>query len=43
VRIETTRDISARELIMVVTVRFGVKYQHEPALVKATNILASAG
>jgi HK97 family phage major capsid protein len=43
VRIETTRDISSRELIIVATVRFGVKFQHEPALVKATSILASAG
>lgn len=43
VRIETDRDISARELIVVGTVRFDVKYAHEPAVVKATNVLATAG
>lgn len=43
VRVETARDISAREFIIVVTVRFGLAYQHEPAMVKMTNILASAG
>lgn len=43
VRIETDRDISAREFIIVATVRFDVKFQHEPALVKVTNILATAG
>lgn len=43
VRIETDRDISAREFIIVATVRFGVVYKHEPALVKATNVLATAG
>lgn len=43
VRIETARDISAREFIIVATVRFGVTYKHEPALVKATNVLATAG
>jgi HK97 family phage major capsid protein len=42
VRIETARDIQARELIIVVTVKFGVVYQYEPALVKVTNILATA-
>lgn len=42
VRIETARDISARELIIVATVRFGIMYQYEPALVKVTNILATA-
>lgn len=43
VRVETDRDISAREFIIVATVRFDVKWQHEPATVKVTNILASAG
>lgn len=43
VRVETARDISAREFIIVATVRFDVKFQHEPALVKVTNIIASAG
>jgi HK97 family phage major capsid protein len=43
VRVETDRDISAREFIIVATVRFDVKWQHEPATVKVTGILASAG
>ncbi len=43
IRIETDRDISARELIIVATVRFDVKFAHEPAVVKATNVLASVG
>lgn len=43
VRIETDRDISARQLIIVITVRFDVKYAHEPAVVKVTEILAAAG
>jgi HK97 family phage major capsid protein len=43
VRVETGRDISAREFIIVTTVRFDVKFQHEPALVKITGLLASAG
>jgi HK97 family phage major capsid protein len=43
IRVETDRDISAREFIIVATVRFDVMYQHEPALVKVTGILASAG
>lgn len=42
-RVETARDISAREFIIVATVRFDVKWQHEPAVVKVTNVLASAG
>lgn len=41
IRVETDKDISAREYIVVVTVRFDVKYGHEPAVVQATNILAS--
>lgn len=43
VRIETDRDISAREWIIVATVRFDSKFTHEPAVVKATEVLASAG
>jgi len=43
VRIETDRDISAREWIIVTTVRFDAKFTHEPAVVKATEVLASAG
>lgn len=43
VRIETARDITARQFIIVATVRFDVKWQHEPAVVKTTNILATAG
>jgi HK97 family phage major capsid protein len=43
VRIETARDISARQFIIVATVRFDTKWQHEPATVKTTNILATAG
>lgn len=43
IRIETARDITARQFIIVATVRFDVKWQHEPAVVKTTNILATAG
>ena len=43
VRVETDRDISAREMKIVVTVRIGFKLAHEPACVSITNILASAG
>jgi HK97 family phage major capsid protein len=43
VRIETMRDITSREFVVVGTVRFGMNFQHEPAVVKATAILASAG
>lgn len=43
VRIETDRDISARQFIIVATVRLDVNYSHEPAVVKATEILATAG
>lgn len=42
IRIETDKDISAREYIIVATLRFDVKFAHEPAVVKATNVLASA-
>lgn len=41
IRIETDKDISAREYIIVATLRFDVKFAHEPAVVKATNVLAS--
>ncbi len=43
VRVETARDISSRQFIIVATVRFAVAYAHEPALVKATEVLAVAG
>lgn len=43
IRIETDRDISARQFIIVATLRAGVKLAHEPAVVKCTEILASAG
>lgn len=43
VRIETDKDISARQYKVVATLRCGCKYQHEPAVVKVTNVLASAG
>lgn len=43
VRVETDRDISAREFRIVATVRFGFKFAHEPATVIINNVLASAG
>lgn len=43
IRIETDKDISAREYIIVATVRCDTKWAHEPAAVKATNILATPG
>ena len=43
VLMETDKDISTREWIVVVTVKFDVKYAHEPAVVKATGVLADAG
>lgn len=43
VLMETDKDISTREWIVVVTVKFDVKYAHEPAVVKATSVLADAG
>lgn len=43
VRMETGKDISAREYIVVITVRFTFKFKHEPAVVKATEVLATAG
>lgn len=41
IRIETARDISAGELIIVVTLRFDVKLVFEPAAVKATGVLVA--
>lgn len=43
IRIETAKDISAREYIIVATLRADAKWAHEPAVAKATNVLASAG
>lgn len=43
VKIETDKDIGARQYRVVVTLRVDTKYAHEPAVVKVTNILASAG
>lgn len=43
VRVETDKDISAREYIVVATLRAGTKWAHEPATVKTTNVLASPG
>jgi len=40
-RIETDRDISAGELIIVISMRVDVKLVHEPAAVKATGVLAA--
>lgn len=42
VRVETGRDIKAREFIIVATVRIGFKLAHEPATVLLTNIRADA-
>lgn len=38
IRVETDKLISEGVLIIVATIRFDVKYAHEPAVVKATNI-----
>lgn len=43
VRIETGRDISSRQFIIVATVRLDATYVHEPAVVKITEILATPG
>lgn len=40
-RLETDKDVSAGEIIMVMTVRWDVKFAHEPAVVKATGIKVS--
>lgn len=42
VRMETDRDIRARAVIIVITVRFGCKYKEEAAIVKATNVKVNA-
>jgi HK97 family phage major capsid protein len=39
VKIKTGEDISAGQLIVVITLRMDVKYLHEPAVVKATEVL----
>lgn len=41
IRMETDKDISAGEIIIVVTLRFDVKYAHEPAVAIATNVLVA--
>lgn len=41
IRLETDKDVSAGEVIMVVTLRFDTKYAHEPAVAKAINVLVS--
>ena len=38
IRLETDKDVSAGTVIIVATLRFGVKFAHEPAVVKAINI-----
>jgi HK97 family phage major capsid protein len=43
IRIETTRDIEAGEMIIAISLRMHCKYKHEPAVVKVTNIRADAG
>jgi hypothetical protein len=42
VSIETDKDISARQYIVVATLRFDVKWAHEPAVVKATAVKSDA-
>lgn len=37
-RLETDKDISARELIFVLTARVDAKFVHEPAVAKATEV-----
>jgi len=39
VKVETDRDITTGEWIMVVTVRAGFQYKEEDAVVKITNVL----
>lgn len=39
IRLETDKDISAGEVIMVITMRYDVKYAEELAVAKATNVL----
>lgn len=38
IRLETDKDVSAGEILIVMTVRWDVKFAHEPAVVKATGI-----
>lgn len=38
IRLETDKDISAGEIIMVMSTRWDVKFAHEPAVVKATGV-----
>jgi len=42
VTIETMQDVRSSEYIIVVRTKFDVKFVHEPFVVKATNVLASA-
>ena len=42
IRFETDRDISAGELIIVISLRFDVKFAFEPAVVKVTNVKTQA-
>jgi hypothetical protein len=39
IRLETDKDISAGEVIMVITLRFDTKYAEETAVAKAINVL----
>jgi len=39
IRLETDKDISAGEVLMVITLRFDVKYAEELAVAKAINVL----
>lgn len=41
IRLETDKDISAGEILMVVSLRFDVKFAEETAVAKATNVLVS--
>ena len=41
IRFETDKDISGGSLIVVVTMRVDFRYAHEPAVVKATGIVAA--
>ena len=41
IRLETDKDISAGEVIMVITMRFDVKYAEELAVAKAINVLVA--
>lgn len=41
IRLETDKDISAGEVLLVITLRYDVKYAEELAVTKATNVLVS--